>query len=75
MVLVVAMIVPAMHMEDPSVSIHKFLRAVTVATLAWMVLDSTGLALLWLRWLAGLIGLQSLCYESYDNGYTEYMVA
>ena len=67
MVLVLAMIIwQFVRMGDPGASVFtNILRAVTVATAGVDgTLDSTGLALFWLRWLAGLIGLPVLLLMS-----------
>ena len=66
-VLVLAMIIwQFVYMEDPSASVFtNIFRAVTVATSGVDgTLDSTGLALFWLRWLAGLVGLPVLLLMS-----------
>jgi hypothetical protein len=54
------------HIEDRSASVFSdIFRAVAVATTGVDgALDSTGLALFWLRWLAGLIGLPILLLMS-----------
>ena len=54
------------NMKDPNASLSSnFFRAVTAATSGVDGdLDATGLALLWLRWLAGLIGLPILLLMS-----------
>ena len=65
--LVVAMIIWQFgNIEDSSDSLSStFFRAVTAATSgANGGLDATGVALLWLRWLAGLIGLPILLLMS-----------
>ncbi len=65
--LVVAMITwQYVHIEDRSASVFSdIFRAVAVATTGVDgALDSTGLALFWLRWLAGLIGLPILLLMS-----------
>lgn len=67
MVLVLAMIIwQFVSMGDPGASVFTNIqRAVTVATAGVDgTLDSTGLALFWLRWLAGLIGLPVLLLMS-----------
>ena len=67
MVLILAMIIwQFVSMGDPGASVFtKIQRAVTVATAGVDgTLDSTGLALFWLRWLAGLIGLPVLLLMS-----------
>mgnify|MGYP006257927115 FL=1 len=67
MVLILAMIIwQFVSMGDPGASLFtNILRAVTVATSGVDgTLDSTGLALFWLRWLAGLIGLPVLLLMS-----------
>ena len=65
--LVVAMIIWQFgNIKDPNASLSSnFFRAVTAATSGVDGdLDTTGLALLWLRWLAGLIGLPILLLMS-----------
>ncbi len=54
------------NIKDPNASLSSnFFRAVTAATSGVDGdLDATGLALLWLRWLAGLIGLPILLLMS-----------
>ena len=54
------------NIKDPNASLSSnFFRAVTTATSGVDGdLDATGLALLWLRWLAGLIGLPILLLMS-----------
>ena len=66
-VLILAMIIwQFVYMKDPSASVFtNIFRAVTVATSGVDgTLDSTGLALFWLRWLAGLVGLPVLLLMS-----------